>query len=348
MSGSVVEHASKQYRKRTNQVEGWLERVQLELQEVQNILQKGEQEIQKKCLGGWCPRNCYSSCKLVDEIPVDKTVGMDSILNEVWRCLDGHQVRIIGMYGLGGVGKTTLLKKLNNKFIDKRHGFDVVIWVTVSKEVNLVGIQEVIRHKLQIPDETWEKKTDEHSRATEICRSLSGKRFVLLLDDLWERIDLRNMGVPDLSYHQNGSKIVFTTRSEDVCHSMDAAVKKFEVKEFAETVAKECKGLPLALITIGRAMSNRRTPEEWRYAINTLQSHPSEFADMESKDHMIRKDELIDLWIVEGILHNYGLNDTRDAGEFIIRSLKHACLLEKVGDSDDFVKMHDVLRDMAM
>ncbi|XP_031281404.1 putative disease resistance protein At1g63350 [Pistacia vera] len=124
-------------------------------------------------------------------------------------------------------------------------------------------------------------------------------------------------------------------------------------------------------------MSNRRTPEEWRYAINTLQSHPSEFADMESsvfqvlrfsydslrddkhkncflycslfpEDHMIRKDELIDLWIAEGILRNYGLDDTRDAGEFIIRSLKHACLLEMVGDSDDYVKMHDVLRDMAL
>ncbi|KAJ0075717.1 hypothetical protein Patl1_34097 [Pistacia atlantica] len=155
---------------------------------------------------------------------------------------------------------------------------------------------------------------------------------------------------------------------------MDAAVKKFEVKclsfeesfelfrqcvtddvlnshhqitEFAETVAKECKGLPLALITIGRAMSNRRTPEEWRYAINTLQSYPSEFADME-KDHMIRKDELIDLWIAEGILHYCGLNDTRDTGKFIIRSLKHACLLEMVGDSNDYVKMHDVLRDMAL
>ncbi|KAJ0076274.1 hypothetical protein Patl1_34418 [Pistacia atlantica] len=184
---------------------------------------------------------------------------------------------------------------------------------------------------------------------------------------------------------------------------MDAVVKKFEVKclsfeesfelfrqcvtedvlnshhqitEFAETVAKECKGLPLALITIGRAMSNRRTPEEWRYAINTLRVI-RRVCDMESsvfqvlrfsydslrddkhkncflycslfpEDHMIRKDELIDLWIAEGILHNYGLNDTRDAGEFIIRSLKHACLLEMVGDSDDYVKTHDVLRDMAL
>ncbi|KAJ0076268.1 hypothetical protein Patl1_34410 [Pistacia atlantica] len=421
---SRVEHADQQYRKRTNQVEGWLERVQLKLQEVQNILQKGEQEIQKKCLGSCCPRNCYSSYKLgkevikgtdavndlinkgkefrssddiseklpsppVDEIPVDKTVGMDSILNEVWRCLDDHKVRIIGMYGLGGVGKTTLLKKLNNKFIDKRRGFDVVILVTVSKEVNLVGIQEVIRHKVQIPDKTWEKKTDKHSRAAEICRSLSGKRFVLLLDDLWERIDLRNMGVPDLSSHQNGSKIVFTTHSEDClsfeksfelfrqCVTEDVLNSHHQIREFSVTVAKECKGLPLALITIGRAMSNRRTPEEWRYAINTLQSHPSEFADMKSslfqvlrfsydslrddkhkncflycslfpEDHMIRKDELIDLWIAEGILHNYGLDDTRDAGEFIIRSLKHACLLEMVGDSDDYVKMHDVLRDMAL
>ncbi|KAJ0076275.1 hypothetical protein Patl1_34419 [Pistacia atlantica] len=376
-----------------------MESAQLKLEEVQNILQKGERVIQKKCLGSCCPRNCYSSYKLgkevikgteavkdlinqgkefksfddvsgklppppVDEIPVDRTVGMDSILNEVWRCLDDHGVRIIGMCGLGGVGKTTLLKKLNNKFVDKIPGFDVVIWVTVSKEVDLDGIQEAIRH------------------------------------DLWERIDLRNVGVP-VSYHQNGSKIVFTTRSEDVCHSMDAAVKKFEVKclslkeslelfrqcvtedvlnshhqirEFSES-HKECKGLPLALITMGGPCPIENT-RGMAYAINTLQSHPSEFADMESsvfqvlrfsydilrddkhkncflycslfpEDHMIRKDELIDLWIAEGILHNYGLNDTRDAGEFIIRSLKHACLLEMVGDSDDYVKMHDVLRDMV-
>ncbi|KAJ0075720.1 hypothetical protein Patl1_34092 [Pistacia atlantica] len=436
---SRVKRAEQQYRKRTNQVEGWLKSAQLKLEEVQNILQKGEREIQKKCLGSCCPRNCYSSYKLgkevikvteavkdlinkgkefkslddiskklppapVDEIPVDRITRMDSILDEVWRCLDDHRVRMIGIYGIGGVGKTTLLKKLNNKFIHNRLDFDVVIWVTVSKEVKLDGIQEVIRHKLQIPDETWKTKTDEHGRATEICRCLRGKKFVLLLDDLWERIDLRNMGVPNLSDDQNGSKIIFTTRSEDVCDSMDTVVKKFQVQclpfeesfelfqqcvkedvlnshpdiqELAKTVAKECKGLPLALITIGRAMSNRRTPKDWQHAINKLRSQPSEFADMESsvfqvlrfsydslrddqhkncflycslfpEDHMIRKDELIDLWIAEGILHSYGLNDTRDAGEFIIRSLKHACLLEMVGDSDDYVKMHDVLRDMAL
>ncbi|KAJ0007383.1 hypothetical protein Pint_29909 [Pistacia integerrima] len=61
---SRVERAEQQYCKRTNQVEGWLESVQLKLEEVHNILQKGEREIQKKCLGSCCPRSCYSSYKL--------------------------------------------------------------------------------------------------------------------------------------------------------------------------------------------------------------------------------------------------------------------------------------------
>ncbi|XP_031255495.1 probable disease resistance protein At4g14610 [Pistacia vera] len=333
---------------------------------------KGEREIQKKCLGSCGPRNCYSSYKLgkevnkgteavkdlinkgkefkslddvseklpphpVDEISVKKTLGMDSILDEVWSCLDDHEVSAIGIYGIGGVGKTTRLQKLSNKFIDKRRDFDLVIWVTVSKEVNLNRIQEVIRNKLDIPEGKWKSKIDEHGRAAEIFRSLCRKKFVLLLDDLWERnqrIDLLDMGVPDLSCHQNGSKILFTTRSADVCHSMDAAVKKFEVK---------CLSFDESFELFRRCVTDE-----------VLNSHHqiTKFAETVAKkckeDHMIRKDEVIDLWIAEGILHNYGLNDTRDAGEFIIRSLKHASLLEKVGDSDDYVKMHDVLRDMAL
>ncbi|KAJ0075712.1 hypothetical protein Patl1_34098 [Pistacia atlantica] len=189
---SMVELAEQQYRKRTNQVEGWLERERRKLEEVQNILEKGEQEIQRKCLGSCCPRNCHSSYKLgkeviketeavkdlinkgkefksldevseklppppVDEISVKKTVGMESILNEVWSCLDDHEVSVNGIYGKGGVGKTTLLQKLNNKFINERRDFDVVIWVTVSKEVNLDGIQEVIRYKLDIPEMKYGK-----------------------------------------------------------------------------------------------------------------------------------------------------------------------------------------------
>ena len=91
----------------------------------------------------------------------------------------------------------------------------------------------------------------------------------------------------------NGSKVVFTTRSEEICGRMEARKivkvdclewddawdlfqKKVgdqtlcfhpDIPELARAVARECGGLPLALITIGRAMAYKKTPQEWRHAI---------------------------------------------------------------------------------
>lgn len=104
-----------------------------------------------------------------------------------------------------------------------------------------------------------------------------------------------NIGVP-VPDKCNMSKIVFTTRSEDVCGRMEAH-KKFKVPclawdktwnlfqekvgketlfihpdipKLAQVVAKECGGLPHALITVGRAMACKKTPEEWNCAIHVL------------------------------------------------------------------------------
>ena len=50
--------------------------------------------------------------------------------------LGDDKVGIIELYGMGGVGKTTLLKKINNEFLKTKLGFDVVIWVVVWKPAN--------------------------------------------------------------------------------------------------------------------------------------------------------------------------------------------------------------------
>ena len=57
-----------QYAARTNQVIHWLESVQLKLKEVDAILQKGDEEIQQKCLGSCCPRHCLTSYKLGKQV----------------------------------------------------------------------------------------------------------------------------------------------------------------------------------------------------------------------------------------------------------------------------------------
>ncbi|XP_015573825.1 disease resistance protein SUMM2 [Ricinus communis] len=436
----VEEQEDKQQMERTKRVSDWLAKVEQMEAQVTKVLQQGKEVVGKKCLLFCCPRNCRASYKLgkkvskmigevdklkkpgdfdvlayrlprapVDEMPMEKTVGLDSMFEKVWRSIEDKSSGIIGLYGLGGVGKTTLLKKINNQFSNTTHDFDVVIWVAVSKQINVENIQEVIRNKLEIGNSIWINRSDELERAIEIYRVLRRKKFVLLLDDVWERLDLSKVGVP-FPGNNNESRVIFTTRSEEVCGYMEAdrrfrveclaeqdALNLFqkmvgedtlsshqEIPQLAQIVAKKCQGLPLALITTGRAMASRKKPQEWKYAMKALQSYPSKFSGMEDhvfpilkfsydslndetvktcflycslfpEDHIILKEELINLWIGEGFLDKFDdIHDARIEGEYIIGSLKLAGLLEgdeleeHLGVSTECVWLHDVIRDMAL
>lgn len=149
-----------QQMKRLEQVQGWLSRVQ--------HVQTKVRELTGERSGGFCSMNCLSSYKfgekvvetlqdvqslrnegnfkevaqarplpenLVDEKALPPIlVGLQDSTNQVWRCLMEEEVGILGLYGMGGVGKTTLLTLINNKFFDTPNDFDLVIWVVVSKE----------------------------------------------------------------------------------------------------------------------------------------------------------------------------------------------------------------------
>ncbi|KAL5574656.1 hypothetical protein UlMin_016355 [Ulmus minor] len=426
-----VDFAENQNSQCTNQVKGWLESVEAMEEGMDQILQRGNQEVQNRCLGN-CPKNYCSSYKLgklvakkleevtkltskghfevvadklprasVDEMPIGKTVGLEKTFREVWRCIQEASVGIIGLYGMGGVGKTTLLKRINNEFLGTSNDFDVVIWVEASKDADVKKLQEAFPNKLQIPEDIW-KNYEELDRTVEIYKILRNKKFVLLLDNVWKRFDLLKVGVPLPDSH-NGSKVIFTTRSEEVCGHMEAnksikvecleqdrALDLFlekvgqealnshpDIPNLAKVVAEECKGLPLALITIGRSMASRKKLEDWERAIEVLRSYPSQFsgivdfvylllefsydslpnATLQScflycslfpKGSNIRKDGLINLWIGEGFLDEFDdIHDARRQGEEIIGTLKLACLLES-GESEEYVKMHDVIREMAL
>lgn len=103
---------------------------------------------------------------------------------------------------------------------------------------------------------------------------------------------------------QNRSKIVFTTCSDEVCREMGAQTKiKMEklpwerawdlfkknageetvkshpdITKVAQEVAAKCDGLPLALVTIGRAMASKKTPQDWRDALYILSNSPPNFS----------------------------------------------------------------------
>ncbi|XP_052300777.1 probable disease resistance protein At5g63020 isoform X21 [Citrus sinensis] len=432
-----VVNAERQHLRTLDQVQVWLSRVEAVETEADELKRHGSQEIDKLCVGGYCSKNCASSYKfgkqvakklrdvqtlidegvfaavatevvperapepVADERPTEPTiVGLQSQLEQVWRCLVEESVGIIGLYGMGGVGKTTLLTHINNKFLESPTSFDCVIWAVVSKDLRLEKIQEDIGKKIGLVDDSWKSKSVEE-KALDIFRSLREKRIVLLLDDIWERVDLTKVGIPLSGPKNTTSKVVFTTRFVDVCGSMEAD-KKFQVAclseehawelfrkkvgeetlesdhdivELAQTVAKECGGLPLALITIGRAMAFKKTAEEWSHAIDVLRTSASEFAGLGEKvyrllkfsydslqnetirscflycclypeDYGILKWDLIDCWIGEGFLEESDRFSAENQGYYIVGTLVHACLLEEM--EDDKVKMHDVVRDMAL
>ncbi|KAJ4787366.1 Disease resistance protein RPS5 [Rhynchospora pubera] len=238
-----------------------------------------------------------------------------------------------------------------------------------------------------------------------IYNFLREKSFVLLLDDLWDRVDLDTVGVPNpMELHTCKRKVVLTTRSKEVCRKMEV-MKRIKVdildwedawslfiekvtketidsdpliKKHAMDVVKELGGLPLALITTGRAMRDKTDHYDWEEAI--MQLKQARLDDVESssgnksvfhtfkfsydnlkndtlrqcflhcslwpEDFSIRKDRLIELWMGSGLIDKPEIQAAYTIGYAYINDLISVCLLET--DNDYAVKMHDVIRDMAL
>ncbi|GAV81492.1 NB-ARC domain-containing protein [Cephalotus follicularis] len=156
--------AEQQHLRRLEKVQLWLSNAADVETQVHELITRRREEIDDLCIGGFCSKNCRSSYKFgkrvaqiledvtalkkrneefkevaervpadpVDLMPCDSTVGLEPSFERAWCCLQDEQEGVVGIYGVGGVGKTTLLTQLNNKLHDMQIGFDAVIWILVS------------------------------------------------------------------------------------------------------------------------------------------------------------------------------------------------------------------------
>ncbi|RWR88061.1 disease resistance-like protein [Cinnamomum micranthum f. kanehirae] len=316
---------------------------------------------------------------------------------EILDCILGTEKRIIGVHGMGGVGKTTIMRNIHNDLSQQSESkhFDCFIWITVSNEVDVNKLQRKIAKELNID---MKEDDDEDGAARKIFNALKRrKKFLLILDDMWKQFDLVEVGIP-IPSEENGCKVVLTTRDKGICGPMQAhaievrvlsedesweffknivggVILSKDIEHLAKDVAKECCNLPLAIKTVGGSMCGVDNAAVWMDALkdlkeanggfkgidkvftplkfsytrlgDTLLQYCFLFCSLYPEDHKISTNELINNWIYEGLIDKRGTReDNINKGHTILDQLVKVSMLERYGKM--FVKMHDLIRDMAI
>ncbi|XP_039162747.1 putative disease resistance RPP13-like protein 1 [Eucalyptus grandis] len=202
-------------------------------------------------------------------------------------------LRIVPIVGMGGIGKTALAKRLYNN-AEVNGCFERKAWVCVSDVFDIFNITKNIFHS--ITDKSWENE-DFNGLQVSLRDSLFGKKFLVVLDDIWNDNYQRWTDLlRPFEVGARGSRIIITTRNLDVafitggspyplkelsldnCISLLAfhALQKtnfeshLEFETIGKKIAERCKGLPLAAKMLGGALRNKKNPDEWKDTLNKL------------------------------------------------------------------------------
>lgn len=191
----------------------------------------------------------------------------------VMEALKDANSSIIGVYGMGGVGKTTLVRQVAAQAEEEKM-FDEVVMAAVTQSFDIMRIQDQIADQLGLKSD---KKTDAGRRDELRQRLKKTKKILVILDDIWVELNMEAVGIPYGPDHQ-GCKILLTSRELYVLSSMDSQknlqietlkeeeawelfqnmatdiVLSHDLQDTAKEVARKCAGLPIAIVTVGKAM----------------------------------------------------------------------------------------------
>ncbi|XP_058071264.1 probable disease resistance protein At4g27220 [Magnolia sinica] len=288
--------------RRLREGRGWLSPFRLGML-VSNMIEQVAELQEKGCFSdGLVAEPLLNSGKTLHTTPLVGKITAQKTLSMIWNYLINEDIGKIGVHGMGGVGKTTIVKHINNRLIEAQL-FDNVIWVNVSKALTLERLQSNIAKAIELD---LGDDDDEDSRSMKLYAALKRReKFALILDDMWEAFPLETVGIPEPN-KENGCKLIVITRSLGVCRSMETerdveveslteeeawdlfsdkvgceALLSGDIQDVAKLVCQKCGRLPLAITTVGRALRRVSDARVWRSALNELRGSTAEIRGFE-------------------------------------------------------------------
>ncbi|KAM6578948.1 hypothetical protein CsatB_030785 [Cannabis sativa] len=231
-------------------------------------------------------------------------VGFDKDIEELVALLteeeNSHKHKVVSICGMGGLGKTTLARKVYQHSQVRTH-FDCYAWASISQQCNTSNVFKGIHFSLTSPTDEQKihiKNSSDVELARELFNFLKQKKCLVVLDDIWTTTtwDLLKHAFP--TQGETHSKILLTTRNKDVAlhadqhgfiheprllneeESWELFHKKYfcvgadpsnsnddeeRKKELAVEMLRKCSGLPLAIIVLAGLLSTKKkhTVYDW-------------------------------------------------------------------------------------
>ncbi|XP_075643434.1 putative disease resistance protein RGA4 [Castanea sativa] len=350
-------------------------------------------------VGGYRMRETHSF------VHTEEVIGRDNDKEEIIKILLDPNVEesvlILPIVGLGGLGKTTLAQLIfnDNKI---QNSFEQKLWVCVSDDFEVkVIVKKILECARSMKPEDLEMNT----LIEDLRKKIDRKRYLLVLDDVWNEDPKKWLNLKDLLMGgARGSRILVTTRSDRVAkitktvqpYLLEGLDKEkswslfkqmaFENGQESEKsifkvvgmeILKRCKGVPLAIRTLGSLLYFKNTEKEWLFfKDNELSKIPQEendilptlklsydhlpsylkqcfaYCSLFPKDYKIHKPTLIKMWMAQGFIRPLNQNQClEDAGHEYIMDLIWRSFFQEVekdgrGNILQF-KIHDLMHDLA-
>ncbi|XP_047976574.1 putative disease resistance protein RGA1 isoform X2 [Salvia hispanica] len=305
-----------------------------------------------------------------DPIFVGRDDDVPILVDMVTHIPEEQTFSIAALVGMGGMGKTTLTKKVfNHESIMSR--FESLIWVHVSQTFDPISLFNKIYSTLT--SNTGDRVEIKEVILKNLREALKAKNYLLVLDDVWNEDALKwkdFMNSMEGVTSTKGNCIIITTRKEKVasitgpfhvhplkglsnndCWSIikaNASDGNGEVPSRFENIGREiatrCQGLPLAANVVGGVLRRCKSEQEWR-------SIKENWLSDDEGGRKIEKDELIELWMAEGFLQPSRKDDMESVGNMFFNVLLQNTLLQ-VAKRDNYENveswvMHDLVHDLA-